>query len=434
MKISFYTLGCKVNQYESQSLSQQLKERGHEIVSTKEKADACIINSCTVTKTGDNKSKKAARHLKTKNPDAIVALIGCFPQAFPKEAEQIEEVDIVIGNKDKNRVVELLEECFEERKKISAVTEHPKTAEFEKMRISSFDERTRAFLKIQDGCNRFCSYCIIPKARGRICSKPICEIQSEVQSLVKNGYSEIVLVGIDLSSYGKEFNLTLTDAVEAVSEIKGVKRIRLGSLEPEIISDQDIRRLSALSNFCPQFHLSLQSGCDKTLRDMNRHYSADEYRQIVKKLRAAFPEMSVTTDVMVGFAGESDEDFKTSLDFVSEMRFLKVHVFPYSVREGTRAAEFKNQISPAVKKQRAHIMQEKAEQIRKEVLLENVGRECEILIEGRQKGGLSIGYTKDYLPVFVENCKANEGSLLMVKIIGIHGDGCIAVVSEEKYE
>ncbi len=431
MKICFYTLGCKVNQYESQALCEELKKRGHEIVSTRDKADACVINSCTVTKTGDNKSKKAARHLKNKNPDSIVALIGCFPQAFPSEAEKIEEVDIVIGNKDKNRVVELLEECFEKRGKVSAVIEHPKTAEIEKMSISSFDERTRAFLKIQDGCNRFCSYCIIPKARGRICSKPIDDIKTEVETLVSNGYSEIVLVGIDLSSYGKEFNFTLTDAVEAVSKVKGVQRIRLGSLEPEIISDTDIKRLSQLENFCPQFHLSLQSGCDKTLKDMNRHYTSDEYRQIVKKLRAAFPEMSVTTDVMVGFADESDEDFKESLDFVSEMRFLKVHVFPYSIREGTRAAEFKNQISPSVKKERAHLMQEKTEQIRKEILKENIGRECEILIEGREKGELSIGYTKDYVPVFVESCNVPEGSLINVKIIGIHGDGCIAKVSEE---
>ena len=432
MRICFYTLGCKVNQYESQALCEELKKRGHEIVSTRDKADACVINSCTVTKMGDNKSKKAARHLKNKNPDAVVALIGCFPQAFPEDAEKIEEVDIVIGNKDKNRVIELLEECFESRKKVSAVIEHPKTAEIEKMSISSFDERTRAFLKIQDGCNRFCSYCIIPKARGRICSKPIEDIESEVRILVSNGYSEIVLVGIDLSSYGKEFSLTLTDAVEAVSKIEGVKRIRLGSLEPEIISDNDIKRLSALSNFCPQFHLSLQSGCDKTLRDMNRHYTADEYRQIVKKLRAAFPEMSVTTDVMVGFAGESDEDFKDSLNFVSEMRFLKVHVFPYSVREGTRAAEFKNQISPAIKKERAHIMQKKTEQIRKEILKENIGRECEILIESREKGSFAIGYTKDYIPVYVENCKFPEGSLINVKIIGMHGDGCIAAILSEE--
>ena len=431
MKIAFYTLGCKVNQYESQALSEELKRRGHEIVLPREKADACIINSCTVTKMGDNKSKKAARHLKSKNPDAIVALIGCFPQAFPKEAEQIEEVDIVIGNKNKNRVIELLEECFAERKKVSAVLEHPKTAQIECMSITSFDERTRAFLKIQDGCNRFCSYCIIPKARGRICSKPIDEITAEVKNLVSNGYGEIVLVGIDLSSYGKEFNLTLTDAVEAVSSIEGVKRIRLGSLEPEIISDEDIKRLAKLPNFCPQFHLSLQSGSNKTLKDMNRHYTADEYRQIVKKLRAAFPEMSVTTDVMVGFAGESDEDFEDSLNFVCEMRFLKVHVFPYSIREGTRAAEFKNQVAPAVKKQRAHVMQEKTEQIRQEILNENIGRECEILVEGREKNGFSIGYTKDYIPVFVENLDVPEGTLVRVKIISVHGDGCIAKALEE---
>ena len=432
MKIAFYTLGCKVNQYESQALSEMLRERGHEIVSAETAADACVINSCTVTATGDSKSKKAARHLKKKNPNAVVALIGCFPQAFPKEAEKIEEVDIVIGNKDKNRIIELLEECYREKNKISAVIEHPKTGEFEIQKISSFDERTRAFLKIQDGCNRFCSYCIIPKARGRICSKPIDAIKNEVESLVMNGYSEIVLVGIDLSSYGKEFSLTLTDAVEAVSKVKGVKRIRLGSLEPEIISDEDIKRLSALANFCPQFHLSLQSGCDNTLKAMNRHYTADQYRQIVNKLRAAFLEISITTDVMVGFAGESDEDFRESLDFVSEMQFLKVHVFPYSVRKGTRAAEFGGQVEPSVKKERARIMQDKTEEIRRKILKANIGRECEILIEGREKSGLSIGYTIDYIPVYVENCESREGSLVKVRITEIYGDGCIGnVISEE---
>ena len=432
MKIAFYTLGCKVNQYESQALSEILRERGHEIVSVSEKADAYVINSCTVTKTGDNKSKKTARHFKNNNPNAIVALIGCFPQAFPNEAEKIDEVDIIVGNKDKKKVIELLEECFEKREKKNAVVEHTKAAQIEEMSICSFDERTRAFLKIQDGCNRFCSYCIIPKARGRICSKPVDQIKTEVAALVKNGHSEIVLVGIDLSSYGKEFGLTLTDAVEAVSQIEGVKRIRLGSLEPEIISDDDIKRLSKLPNFCPQFHLSLQSGCDKTLKDMNRHYTSDEYRQIVNKLRAAFPNASITTDVMVGFAGESEEDFKASLDFVCEMRFLKVHVFPYSVREGTRAAEFKNQTDPATKKERAHIMQQKTEQIRKEILNENIGRECEILIEGREKGGFSVGYTMDYIPVYVKDSAITEGSLVNVKINGIHGDGCLATILSEE--
>ena len=432
MKIAIYTLGCKVNQYESQAIAELFSKRGHEMVSPSEIADAYIINSCTVTATSDGKSKKAARHMKNKNPNAVIALIGCFPQAFLEKAQKVECVDIILGNKDKRRVVELIESCAAEKKRVIAVTEHPKTAKIEQMKISSFDERTRAFLKIQDGCNRFCSYCIIPAARGRICSKPLCEIISEIKELVKNGYSEFVLVGIDLSSYGKEFNLTLTDAVEAVAKIDGVKRIRLGSLEPEIISDKDIERLSKIESFCPQFHLSLQSGCDKTLKAMNRHYTSDEYREIVKKLRAAFSDVAITTDVMVGFAGESQEDFEKSLEFVCEMRFLKVHVFPYSIREGTRAAKFDGQIAAEIKKERARIMIEHTEKIRQQILNENIGRVCEILLEGREKGGYAIGYTKDYIPVYVENCPAAEGSLIKVKLTSLYGDGCMGeVISED---
>ncbi|MEE1280240.1 MAG: tRNA (N(6)-L-threonylcarbamoyladenosine(37)-C(2))-methylthiotransferase MtaB [Oscillospiraceae bacterium] len=431
MKIAIYTLGCKVNQYESQALSELLLQKGHTIVETSQSADAFIINSCTVTATGDSKSKKAARHFKKNNPDAVIALIGCFPQAFPQKAAKVECADIVLGNKDKKRVVEMLEECFEKKKRIFSVTEHPKTAEIENLHITSFEERTRAFVKIQDGCNRFCSYCIIPAARGRICSKPLNELEDEVKGLVRSGYSEIVLVGIDLSSYGAEFNKTLTDAVEACSKIKGVKRIRLGSLEPEIISDSDIERLSKIDSFCPQFHLSLQSGCDKTLKAMNRHYTADEYRTIVKKLRAAFPEASVTTDLMVGFAGETDEDFEESLAFALEMRFLKVHVFPYSIREGTRAAKFGCQISSDVKKERARKMIEQTECIRRQILNENLGKTRKVLLESRTKNGLGVGYTKDYIPVYIKNCTAVEGEFVDVRLTSLYEDGCLGECVEE---
>ncbi len=432
MRIALYTLGCKVNQYESQAISELLLQRGHTIVEPSQNADAYIINSCTVTSTSDSKSKKAARHFKKNNPDAVIALIGCFPQAFPQKAQKLEYTDIILGNKDKKRVVELLEECFNKRQRTFAVTEHPKIAQIENLNITSFDERTRAFVKIQDGCNRFCSYCIIPTARGRICSKPLNEIQIEIENLVSNGYNEIVLVGIDLSSYGNEFGKTLTDAVEAVSKIKGVKRIRLGSLEPEIISDEDIERLSKIESFCPQFHLSLQSGCDKTLKAMNRHYTANEYRNIVKKLRAAFPKVAITTDIMVGFAGESDEDFNESLAFALEMRFLKVHVFPYSVREGTRAAKFEGQISPEIKKERARKMIEKTEGVRREILRDAIGETTEVLLESRTKNGFGIGYTKDYIPVYVKNCSAALGEIVSVKLTSLYEDGCLAEIVEEK--
>jgi len=427
VKVAVYTLGCKVNQYESQSLCEQFSQRGHSIVPFSEFADVYIINSCSVTSVSDQKSKKAVSHFRRQNKDAVIALIGCFPQAFPEKADAVKEADIVLGNAEKSRVVELVEKYSAEKERISAVINHSLPAVMETMQISRFNERTRAFVKIQDGCDRFCSYCIIPFARGRICSKPLESIINEVTVLSQNGYSEIVLVGIDLSSYGKQFGKTLTDAVEAVAAVSGVKRIRLGSLEPEIISDSDLIRLSKIHAFCPQFHLSLQSGCDKTLKKMNRHYTADEYKTIVQKIRAVFKNAAVTTDVMVGFAGESEKDFEDSLEFVRSMRFLKAHVFPYSPRKGTRAAEFLEQVDGQTKRRRTQIMLAETEKIRQEVLSEQIGREAEVLLESRVKDGCAFGYTEDYVPVFIEDCTAPIGSFCSVRIKKVKGDGCIAV-------
>lgn len=424
MRIAVYTLGCKVNQYESQAICEQLSNRGHKIVPCSQQADAYIINSCTVTSMSDSKSKKAIGHLRKKNPNAVIALIGCFPQAFPKKAEQITDADIVVGNANKSRVVELVEAFFADKQRRCEIKDFCSPAAIEKMQITKFEERTRAFVKIQDGCNRFCSYCIIPTARGRICSKPLEEIVSEVTELAKNGFSEIVLVGIDLSSYGRQFDKTLTDAVEAVSMISGVKRIRLGSLEPEIISDEELKRLSKIPAFCPQFHLSLQSGCDNTLKRMNRHYTADEYKTIVEKIRAVFKNASITTDVMVGFAGESDEDFKASLEFVKNIGFLKVHVFPYSRRSGTKADKFADQIEGGEKKRRARVMLEETEMVRRKILNSQVGRIAGILVESRAKNGQAFGYTEDYIPVCVESVSAPVGSVCKVKILSVSDDGC----------
>ncbi len=427
LKVAVYTLGCKVNQYESQFLCERFLERGHKIVAHTEPADVYIVNSCTVTSTSDSKSKKAVGHFRKKNPDSVVALIGCFPQAFPEKAYDVKAADIVLGNAEKGRVVGLCEKCFANKARFKAVCEQTLPAEIEPMQISRFEERTRALVKIQDGCNRFCSYCIIPKARGRICSKPIDEIVEEITALSKNGYSEIVLVGIDLSSYGKQFGKTLTDAVEAVAEIDGVKRIRLGSLEPEIISDEDLKRLSKIEKFCPQFHLSLQSGCDKTLKRMNRHYNCDEYREIVSKIRSAFENASITTDVMVGFAGESDEDFEDSLKFVKSIGFLKVHVFPYSIRKGTRATEFEGHIDGETKKKRAHIMLAETEKIRQKILEDQIGKMVEVLVESKVKNNCAFGYTKEYIPVFVKDCTLPVGSFCTVKIENVKNDGCVAI-------
>ena len=424
MKIAFCTLGCKVNQYESQALSELFIKRGHKIVHQDENADAFIINSCTVTASSDAKSRKTVNSIRRHNPNAVVALMGCFPQAFPDKAKNVKAADIILGTRDRAKVVELIENCFAKKNKTFGVTEHPKCAEIEKLCITSFAERTRAFVKIQDGCNRFCSYCIIPYARGRICSKPLAELEKEVKALSQNGYTEIVLVGIDLSTYGKEFGKTLTDAVEAVAKIEGIRRIRLGSLEPEVIEDRDIERLSKIDAFCPQFHLSLQSGCDETLKRMNRHYNSSEYETIVNKIRKAFKNASITTDVMVGFAGESEEEFKKSLDFVKKMRFLKVHTFPYSVREGTRAAEFEDQVDAEIKKKRAAIMIEQTEKIRTEILGEKLNQTASILVEGKIRGGYFMGYTPDYIPVYLKNYSGAVGEVIDVKLLSLYLDGC----------
>lgn len=424
MKIAFCTLGCKVNQYESQALSELFIKRGHKIVHQDENADAFIINSCTVTASSDAKSRKTVNSIRRRNPDAVVALMGCFPQAFPDKAKNVKAADIVLGTRDRAQVVELVENCFKQKNKTFGITEHQKCAEIENLSITSFAERTRAFVKIQDGCNRFCSYCIIPYARGRICSKPLDELEKEVKALSQNGYTEIVLVGIDLSTYGKEFGKTLTDAVETVSKIEGIRRIRLGSLEPEVIEDSDIERLSKIDAFCPQFHLSLQSGCDETLKRMNRHYNSSEYETIVNKIRRAFKNASITTDVMVGFAGESDEEFKKSLDFVTKIRFLKVHTFPYSVREGTRAAEFENQIGAEIKKKRAAIMIEQTEKIRTEILSEKLNQTVSILVEGKIRGGYFMGYTPDYIPVYLKKYSGAVGEVIDVKLCSLYLDGC----------
>lgn len=425
MKIAFYTLGCKVNQYESVHLCAEFEKRGHEIVSHNEIADAYVINSCTVTSQGDSKSKKMVGHFRKQNENAVIALIGCFPQAFKDKAYAVKEADIVLGNAQKSRVLDLVESAFEDRARVCAVSDFEKDAKIEKMSITGFNERTRAFVKIQDGCNRFCSYCIIPTARGRICSKPLNEMISEITTLAKNGYSEIVLVGIDLSSYGKEFDLSLVDAVEAASKVEGVKRVRLGSLEPEIITKKELLRLSKLPQFCPQFHLSLQSGCDETLKNMNRHYTCDEYKNIVKNIRSVFENATITTDVMVGFAGEDEDDFLQSLNFVKDIGFLKVHVFPYSRRSGTRADKFTNQVSGEIKKKRAKIMLSEVEKIRLQILKKEIGKIKEVLVESRQKNGRCFGYTKEYIPVFIENCASKVGQMCDVEIASVNADGCV---------
>ena len=302
MKAKIITLGCKVNQYESEAMLEALLAGGFQEASHQEEADLVVVNSCTVTATSDQKVRQTLRRAKKENPGAVTVLTGCMPQAFPEEAAALLEADIVLGNARRGDLLPRVLEYLSSKQRIVDIAPHEQGEKFERMAVSAFHGRTRAFLKIEDGCDRFCSYCIIPYARGRVRSKPLEDLRQEVQALGEQGYREVVLTGINLPAYGKELGLHLCDAVEAACQADGIHRVRLGSLEPEQLTEEVIARMAKEKKLCPQFHLSLQSGCDQTLRRMNRHYTTEEYRQIVKNLRAAFPNCAITTDIMVGFA------------------------------------------------------------------------------------------------------------------------------------
>ena len=424
MNFSIYNFGCKVNQYESQVMTELMIKKGYEYTDDKENADIMIINSCTVTAVSDNKVMKLIRHLRRNKEDSIIVLTGCMPQAYPNLKEEFEQVDIVLGNAMRSELPDEIEKYLINHEQIINIHKYTKNSDFELVSVSDFEERTRAFIKIEDGCNRYCSYCIIPYARGPVRSKPIEVLKRELEHLANHGYKEIVLVGINLSAYGQEIGLHLCDAVECACSIEGVERVRLGSLEPERMDKESIERLSKLDKFCPQFHLSLQSGCDATLKRMNRHYTTDEYRKIVADLRAAFENCSITTDVMVGFAGETEEEFRQSVNFVNEIAFAKAHVFPYSQREGTIAAKAPNQLDNSVKSQRSKIMIETTNTKRKAFLESQIGRFEPVLFEQTAKDGCWIGYTKNYTPVKIRSDKPLNGEIINVKLCSVEGDFC----------
>ncbi len=426
MKAAVYTLGCKVNQYESQAMSETLASNGYTLVSHDELADVYIVNSCTVTAESDRKTRQAVRRFKRQNPRAVVVLTGCVPQAYPDIAQTLPEADILLGNKSNERLIEALDNFFSTYNRLVLTVQHRPDDVFSPSAVSGFRERTRANIKIEDGCNRFCSYCIIPYARGRVRSKPIDELRYEALRLSESGFSELVLVGINLSAYNSD-GYDICDAVEAASSPESIRRVRLGSLEPDHLTDDVLLRLSKCDKLCPHFHISLQSGCDKTLKRMNRHYTAAEYEALCVKLRALFPDAALTTDVMVGFAGETEEDFEASRRFVEKIGFEKVHVFPYSVRVGTRAASFPNQIEKVEKERRAHLMSETADKIRRATLSAQVGKTVEVLAEQPISGGMHEGFTRNYTPVrFVGECRTGE--LVTVKITDIKDDFCIGAL------
>lgn len=428
MKAAFYTLGCKVNQYESEYMSELLKNAGFEIVSPGEEADYYIINSCTVTATADQKTRQNVRKFKRKHPNATVILTGCMPQAFPEEANELVEADIVLSNKSNNDILQLINQHNANHNRIVEINKHQRGDEFSKCNIEHFSKRIRAFVKIEDGCDRFCSYCIIPMSRGRVRSKSLDDLKTEISALAANGIKEVVLVGINLSSYGKGLDFNLVDAVKICNDTEGILRVRLGSLEPDHITDKVIKGLSECPKLCPQFHISLQSGCDKTLKNMNRHYDSGEYKALCKSLRAHFDNASITTDVMVGFNDENEEDFVKSLEFVKEIGFEKVHVFPYSERVGTAASKRGDNVPKQEKEKRAAAMIEAAQKIRHEYFSSIVGEDFVVLFENEVGDGIYQGYTKNYTPVRIKSDENIIGKEIKVTIkdFDINQDCCLA--------
>lgn len=423
MKVFFHTLGCKVNQYETQEMREQLNKSGYQVTEDEENADIFVINSCTVTSESDRKTRQCVRHYKKKHPESTVVLTGCMPQSFPEMAEKLTEADIVLGNKNNKLLVSSLNEYFGASCRVLHMEQHESGEPLISSGITSFEERTRATLKIEDGCDRFCSYCIIPKARGRIRWKPIDDIKREVNALADNGYREIVLVGINLSAYGKGSDIDLADAITVVSENEKIERIRLGSLEPDHITDDLIEKMAKCEKLCPQFHISLQSGCDKILKKMNRHYTSDEYFTLCEKLRNSFKDCTLTTDIMVGFPQESNEDFEITKQFAEKVGFEKIHIFPYSRRSGTVADKMDGQIEKSVKTVRVTELSKIADKIRNEFLEKQIGKTLSVLIESRHSDNMYLGYTANYTPVKCKN--GVVGEIKDVLITSVEDDYCI---------
>jgi len=414
-KAAFYTLGCKVNQYETEAMTESFENAGYEIVDYSEFADVYIINTCTVTNMGDRKSRQIIRRAREKNPEALVAVVGCYSQTAPGEVLEIPEVSLVVGTDERSRMVELVEYAMKKEEKLNMVNDIMKVREFEEMPIKSYKSRTRAFLKIQEGCDQYCTYCIIPYARGHIRSRKPDSIIAEVKELAENGFREIVLTGIHVASYGKDLgNTSLIDIIEKVHEIDGIRRIRMSSVDPNVMTDGFIERLSRLPKICGHFHLSLQSGCDETLKRMNRKYTTGEYRRVVKKLREVFADVAITTDLIVGFPGETEEEFQKTVDFVEEIAFSAMHVFKYSQRTGTPAAKYENQIKPQVKDSRSKVITAIAQKNEEKFKKAFIGRSKPVLYEQPFDGQKSLfeGLTDNYIRVVSESREDIKGKII----------------------
>ena len=429
-KVALHNLGCKVNAYEVEAMQQLLENAGYETVPFEEGADVYVINTCTVTNIADRKSRQMLHKAKKMNPDAIVVATGCYAQADTEKLKEDTAVDLILGNNQKTQIVEALEEYEKEHAKQVQVIEINHTKEYEELSISSTAEHVRAYIKVQDGCNQFCTYCIIPFARGRVRSRKIEGVLSEVETLAAKGYKEVVLTGIHLSSYGvdfpKEERESLLSLIQAVSRVEGISRIRLGSLEPRIITEEFLEGIVKTGKVCPHFHLSLQSGCNKTLKNMNRRYSAQEYAEKCEQIRKFYPAPALTTDVIVGFPQETEEDFEESYEFVKKIHFYETHIFKYSRRHGTKAASMDGQLTEAAKAQRSDRMLELHEIRAREYEEAMIGKKMELLLEeeieidGRP---WYVGHSREYVRAVVSKTDAHRvNDLVTVKAVAFVRD------------
>ena len=429
MRVAIYTLGCKVNQYETQAMERELTARGHQVVDFAAEADAYVVNTCSVTAVSDQKSRQVIHRVQRDHPGAVVAVCGCYPQTHADDVRKL-GVDLMAGTGDRTGFLHLLEEAVTEKRRIEAIDQPFERRVFEVLPAGGLPERTRAMLKVEDGCANFCSYCIIPYARGRVRSLPIPTAAEQTRQLAAEGYREIVVTGIEISSWGRDLKTgeSLIDLLEAVCAAAPDLRFRLGSLEPRTVTEDFCRRASALPNLCPQFHLSLQSGCDETLRRMNRKYDTARFAQSVELLNQYFEHPAITTDLITGFPEETEEEFARTLDFIRRCRFAQMHIFPYSIRPGTPAAKMR-QVPKAVKEERAHRAAEAAAELHRKYLADCVGAVYPVLFE-QPRDGRYVGHAPNYMEVLAEGADLHN-QIRNVKITGTDGESLLGEILED---
>ena len=432
MKVAFYTLGCKVNQYETNGMIQAFLEKGYEIVDFTEKSDIYIINTCTVTSISDKKSRQMIRRTKQLNPEAIVVAVRCYAQVAKDKLEEIKDIDLILGISEKTEIIKYVEEEIKERNPKTYISDVMHQKQFVDFGSVNYTDKNRVAIKVQDGCNQFCTYCIIPYARGRIRSRKIENVKKEVEDLAQKGIKEIVITGIHVASYGKDLeeNIGLIDLLEEINKIDGIERIRLSSLEPTLITEEFVKRLSKLAKICDHFHLSLQSGCNETLKRMNRHYTTEDFKEATELLRKTYPNVALTTDIIVGFPGETEEEFNITYEFLKEINFYKMHVFKYSPRHGTKAEKMPNQIDGNIKEERSKKLIELSDKNEINQNKRYINKNLDVLIEEFEEGYYK-GHTTNYIMVKIqENTNNLQNKIVTVKIIDNEGIDLIGKIEK----